>query len=434
MEVLGRYIVVNYIVVMEGCSVMYDKNNANEVEWVNSLIKYLRDIAVNYLPIRKIPVGILKVLYGGTFDYVFLVHARRSQDFFISIPVLTFLRKRLGKRKFLNLMSFLPSKAVSCLESEDGLRGLVLVSSLMPATIASRRQRALKEMRSMVKFAEKVSNGKVVIGLGGWWPIVTSREKSLEKLVTNKNMSVTSGHTATILSILLMVEKIAWVSKIEMKKLRVLIVGAGKIGSQVAKSLIENGIKQITLMDINKIKMDKICRVLYKRDVEIETVLIDNDFKNKVEVLDRHHLAICATSVSGKVIKPRDVPENYIIIDDSRPEAVSRITKSSSKIVLEGGLLKINGLKNDYDYGFGKDSNIFGCCCESYMLAKDRGKSIKATIGDIDLKNLNNYKCFCEKNNIEVGDFKSRKKFVDLKLIKKVMKKRNEIVSRYEFL
>lgn len=420
---------------MEGCIFMYDKNNANEIEWANSLIKYLRDIIVNYLPIRKIPDRILKVLYGGTFDYVFLVHARRSQDLFVSIPALSFIRKRMGKRKFLNLMSFLPSKAVSCLESEDGIRGLVLVSSLMPEIIAGRRQKSLKEMKSMVKFAEKVSNnGKVVIGLGGWWPIVTSRGRFLEKLVNNSTVSVTTGHTATILSILLMVEKISCVSKIDMRKLKVLIIGAGKIGSQVAKALIENGIRQVTLMDINKMKMDKICEVLYKRNVKIEKVLIDNDFKNKFEVLDRHHMAICATSSSGRVIKPQDIPENYIIIDDSRPEAISRITKSNSKIILEGGLLKINGLINDYDYGFGKDSNVFGCCCESYMLAKDKKQSIKATIGDVDLKNLNNYKIFCKKNNIEVGDFKSGKKIIDLKLIKKVMKEREEIVSGYELL
>jgi predicted amino acid dehydrogenase len=102
----------------------------------------------------------------------------------------------------------------------------------------------------------------------------------------------------------------------------------------------------------------------------------------------------------------RDIPNGFVAIDDSRPEALPRDPRHK-RIILEGGLLKIKGVKLDYDYGFGQDENVFGCLGEAFVLALDQCKTLKPTVGDIDLENFHRVVDFCRKNCVSEGDLKS---------------------------
>ena len=150
-----------------------------------------------------------------------------------------------------------------------------------------------------------------------------------------------------------------------------MVIGAGKIGLQVADILVKEGVKNIGFVDINESKLNKVYRQYKPVVSNLETYNFNDMSYSKKNILDKYHLAVCATSTSQEIIKEDDLPVNFIVIDDSRPEAITRNVKNNDKIVLEGGLMRIEGLKNDYDYGFGKDENFFGCFCESYILAID---------------------------------------------------------------
>ena len=105
--------------------------------------------------------------------------------------------------------------------------------------------------------------------------------------------------------------------------------------------------------------------------------------------LKESHIGVCATSTFRNLLKVRDMPDGFIAIDDSRPEALPRDPKNE-RIVLEGGLLKILGSKINYDYGFGQDDNVFGCLGEAFILALDQEKSLSPTLGDVELDNFFN--------------------------------------------
>ena len=45
--------------------------------------------------------------------------------------------------------------------------------------------------------------------------------------------------------------------------------------------------------------------------------------------------------------------------------------------------MKIKGVKQKYDFGFGIGENVFGCLSESYLLAADKTNNLKPTLGDV---------------------------------------------------
>jgi predicted amino acid dehydrogenase len=149
----------------------------------------------------------------------------------------------------------------------------------------------------------------------------------------------------------------------------------------------------------------------------------DNNGKLK-DILKDRHISICTTTNLRRIIKTEDIPENTVIIDDSRPEAISR-DAGHNKIVLEGGLMKIRGIDIDYNFGFGINENVFGCLAESYALALDALKTLRPTLGDVDLTNYEHMRNFCLDNEMECGDFKSRDLTISEDLIKKIVSSKN---------
>ncbi len=156
-------------------------------------------------------------------------------------------------------------------------------------------------------------------------------------------------------------------------------------------------------------------------ETDIQKYTNREDFGGMNEVFENNHIIVCTTSNVRRIIKPEEIPDNSIIIDDSRPEGIPR-ELSGKRVVLEGGLLKINGIIQNYDYGFGFDENVFGCLAESYLLASDSSKIITPTLGDIDFDNFDKMISLCQKFNITVGDFKCRDKIIEKEKIISIIK------------
>ena len=178
-----------------------------------ALICYLRDIFVYILPV-KLPLFIIKIIYGIKPDFIFLVHPRCSEDIFRALPFFTLLRKLISKKTIIKIFSYCPPCIIATIKTSEKLNGLVLSSFYLPEILLNRNKRALKEAYRCISFSGKTSKKNSYVGLGALWPVVTRRGLALKKYALKKNVQITNGHVGTLISLTFMVNKIAEISGI----------------------------------------------------------------------------------------------------------------------------------------------------------------------------------------------------------------------------
>ena len=393
---------------------------------IGSFFGYLRDFIIYYLPLPRLPLRFIKLLYGVKPEYVFFVHPRRSEDIFRAFPFFTILRRFFDKQTTLKIIAKFPPIVIGQIKTPKNVNGLVVSSFFVPEFLVKTRRASLKEAFMAIAFSRKITKKKAIFGLGGWWPVVTRRGIGLKKFGEKNKLTVTNGHCGTLISLSLMLEKIATIGKIKQKDFKVAILGTGKMGTNLARALY-NKVGELVLIDINPAKLEKIKDELANNHINHTKlrVFTNKDKKVLADILSNSHLAICTTTNIGRVIPTEEIPHNTIIIDDSRPEAISRDI-GNNIVVLEGGLMKISGIDIGYNFGFGFDENVFGCLAETYVLALDKAKTLKPTLGDVEIGNYEKMKTFCLRNAIESGDFKTMDLNISEDRIKKILEYKQE--------
>ncbi len=399
--------------------------------WSIAFLLYIRDFVVNLLPVRRLPSSLRRFLYGFDSDFIFLVHPRRSQDFFIALPFLSFIRKFLIKKKFVRLLGLFPPFVISRIKTSKGVNGLIVSSLLLPDELLNDRKKSLKEAKRMIDFSVKISRRNCNVGLGAWWPIVTKRGEYFNKFISEKDVFITTGHTVTSISILISIRRMLFLSNIAIKDLRIIILGAGRMGSQIVEMLALQGVINISLYDINEKRLkfvkSRLKEKFPKVNIQIFSAMLKSD--ERKEVLKEHHLGVCVTSSINRVLMPEDIPQNFIILDDARPEGINRNLGDDSKVVLEGGLVDFSGLESDYDFGFGKSCTIFGCLAEAIILSIDHAKVLKPTTGSVDMSNLSNFLLFMKESGLDNCVFKSGAKIFSDDEIKKILLLRGQYIK-----
>ena len=393
---------------------------------VTAFMGYLRDVILQLIPF-KLPAILIRLLYGVKADFIFLVHPRQSEDIYRALPFLTILRRQMSKKGTLKIFKYCPPCVIGAIKTSRGVNGLVLSSFYLPEVLLSNRKSTLKEAYRCISFAGKVLPSEAYIGLGAWWPIVTRRGRALAKRAGKKQLNITSGHTGTLISLVLSIRKIAQLAGVGMEDMKIAIIGAGKMGSNLGKVLAKE-VKSLALIDINSKRIGRLEKELKRinEEIVIEKIVRTSttDLKQK---LNKYDLAVCVASNANRILDERDIPDNFIIIDDSRPEAVSREGMTDSRLILEGGLIKISGSRGSYNYGFGIDNNVFGCLAETYALALS-GMSglggLEPTLGDIDLESYKVMLDFFKTNGLEIGDFKSGERKIGIEEITEIMRQR----------
>ena len=374
-----------------------------------SVFSHLRDLIVNIIPVRRLPAFIVKILYGFSPDFIFLIHPRRVEDLLVGEPYFKILRKILPARLFLWYVTRTPAYSIGKMISSQGLKGLLVTNAILPKYMLRSRRTTLRNVKCILGFLEKISKDRCYVGLGAWWPIVSRRGLIFKKYANNRiDWNFTNGHCGTLASIYLMVKKIADIGGLRHKDIDLAIIGAGKMGTAVAKALAGK-VKKISLIDKNPMRLDRALHELNENNntsAEVELFHVTSQ-KGLKDALSGKDISVCTTSNISSILNGFELPGNSIVIDDARPEAFSRETGGSKSIVLEGGLLKIDGFSVNYDFGFGMDENVFGCLAEVFALTLDHNKNIAPTLGDVDMGNFDNIIEFFSKNGIHVGDFKS---------------------------
>lgn len=392
-----------------------------------SMCALLRDFLVNALPSKITPKFLVNSLYGKKVDFIFLVHPRHKEDIYKTVPLLKFITRFIPEKFILKILTKCPAYVIAKSEwKERDLRGLIVSTSIMPDELLIKRDNTLSELKRIVSFIKKIATGKVYVGLAAWWPIVTNSGLAFQRVLEgDDNIAITNGHTATLVSIYLMVKHICGIADTKLDSLKILIIGIGKMGSAVAE--IFNGkVKELGIIDRNEMRLRGVENYLSKKKQHSSVsryVATDSLFSERIfSILSDYDITICTTSNVNYIIKDSSALRKCIVIDDSRPEAFPRvIDENRNAIVLEGGIIKLKGIELDDDFGFGKKDNVFGCMAEALILAADEMRSLKPVIGEIDYNNFYKMLAYCRKHDIGEGDFKSGQKEVSLELVKKII-------------
>ncbi|MBI5144795.1 MAG: hypothetical protein HZA27_01255 [Candidatus Omnitrophica bacterium] len=400
---------------------------------VTSFLFLLRDAIIFLLPIKRLPRFIVKALLGINPEFIFFVHARRSEDIYVALPFLVPIRRFLGRTLFLKILHTFPPFVLDTIRTESGIDGLVITSIFLSETLLNDRRFALKEGVKGLFFGSKLAPKKAIFGLGGLWPMVTRRGLALEHYAKSRDIKVTNGHCGTLVSLVLTIKELAKLSDIAFEEMKIAILGAGRMGTNLARVLYGK-VAAITLIDINETRLNKVEEKLREMlsGTDIQKYTNRNDTGEIKEIFATNHIGVCTTSNIRRVLKPEQIPGNTIIIDDSRPEGIPR-QLSHDRIVLEGGLMKIKGIKQKYDFGFGIGENVFGCLAECFLLAADKDKILKPTLGEVDFDNFEKMISVYGQLGVSIGDFKCQDKIINKEKLISILKSKTDLVATIPF-
>ncbi len=391
----------------------------------------LRDFIVSMIPLQRLPSSWLKKLYGFEPDFFFLIHPRDMNDIYQSMPIVQKARRWLPEWLLVRLLSLSPCYAIADIGSKQGLRGLVISTTQLPIVLFSNPKRARAILARAFNFMRKLVSRKCYVALGGWWPIATDSGRECRQLLDeNDRIQVTSGHCATIVSLYWTIKQISEIGGISLSEIDVLIVGVGRMGGGLARYL--NGkIRRIGLMDrnLNRAKeVEENLMATSSRSIIERLPVVDDTFISTLRNHARtYRIIICTTSNYGFLVKETEIPGNCIIIDDSRPEAFPRILDLQRHIaVIEGGLIRIDGIQVSRDFGFGETDDVFGCLAEAFLLTLDSGNKLPPSIGEVDQKELNQMLEFCRTHGISEGLLRSGHRIVSKQTIKQILNSRHE--------
>ncbi len=379
------------------------------------LTELLRDILISILPERLKWLTTKFLPYEP--DFIFFTHPRNKEDIYATIPVAKFLRKIVPYYVVRAVLNLSPCYIVACVNGPRNKKGYIISVTELPDRLFVSRQLTLKLIERSVSFFRKISDKKVYVGLAAWWPIVSNSGLVFKKyLKPDDNISITSGHTATLASIYLSTIKLSEIVQIPLSELRLLVVGVGKIGGSFC-DLFNQKVKKIGLVDKNPFRIETVKKAMETISPHALVELIpveDSDSENVIsQKVQEYDIVLCTTSNIGLLIKDDKKLKNCIVVDDSRPEAFPRIFSIDRRVaILEGGLMKIPAVEVDSDFGFGRSENVFGCLSEAIILSLDQEQHVQPNVGEIDYENLHRLIEFCRRNKIDAGDFMCGKRIV----------------------
>lgn len=409
----------------------------NKKSWqrnpVISLLHFFRDSIIFILPVKRLLPFIVKILYGVKPKFIFFVHPRRTEDVYIAFPPAVLIRRYFGKIFFRAILSLFSPVVISTVKTSQGVDGLIVSGPLLAELFFKDKRCALKQAIKGLFFASKLLQKDGVFGLGALWPMVTRRGMALERYAKMRNIRITNGHSGTLISLILSIGRIAELSNIRLSELKLAILGVGKMGENLARAFYGK-VATITLIDINAQRLsfveNRLKKIMFNTDIQKYTNC--NAFGGVKKILENNHVTVCTTSNLKRILTPQDIPANTVIIDDSRPEGVPR-NLEENRIVIEGGLMKIKGVVQQYDFGFGIDENVFGCLAESFLLAADSSKILAATVGEVNFENLYKMMDICKKLDVTAGDFKSCAKVVESYRINEILKNKAHLTATVPF-
>ena len=307
------------------------------------------------------------------YDYIWLIHPLHEEMRKKYIPFSWWFNKLRTSSKFqfeMNMSCLRPRIVDFIHDPHYKTNCLVTSSTCLPFDLLN-PMIARTELNKIRKLIEKKCSNKPLIGLGGFWGSATGGGRLVKKCMPG--YAITTGKTATVIRLIDFVED---------SEKKVLVLGAGSIGKEVTKRLLDQG-KKVLLIDQDMTKLSKI-----RKRKNLSTALFDKPAM--YDRFNRNDIAICCVSSKEKIISASDIPEGFIIIDDSYP---SSIPKYPNRI--PGGVWTMPNVFSFYTLI--KRSKVWGCLAEVIILSglKRRGVDIEKKI---NRKNVVDYVWFNKKS------------------------------------
>lgn len=318
-------------------------------------------------------------------DYAFLVHPRGEWDIWKPFPFFRYL----GKRFTFWASWFLPPILLSSKQGEEiiGLKtiggkpltGLLIATVNMPshmqATLFGFPLGGLISRWRAVQaglLAEKL--GARHIGLGAYLPSLTKYGKVLQRKL--KKAKVTTGHSTTAHIIVKYVQRVAEIRKLKLSNVTVAIVGAnGSTGRACVQALAhDENIGGFLLIDL-PYRLDQLEReVAEPLRKSRQSVVTDY----RLESLRMADIVITVTTAPGTIIKPEDLAEKAVVIDDSQPRNTSpEILNQRPDVTVVDVLAEVPGLDSHFDFNLvaERPDIAFTCLAEVAILAAHQVES-----------------------------------------------------------
>ncbi len=373
----------------------------------------IRDLIIRFMP------NFLVKFFIKRGEFAFLVHPRDLSD--VS-------RKYYFAKKFPNWLLGLTTRflwpivasRITGLKDKDGksILGYVVVCPLTADQMMKKRRLAKKRIIQTAKLAEKI--GVKIIGLGA---LGASLTRGGLDLIDEVNIGITTGAAYTVKIVTDNVFSVLDIWKLSVDNVLIGIVGAaGSIGSNSAKILAKNGVKNILLVDVPH-KQDKIENLRN----ELYNINHDISVRDSINMSDIYgcDIIIAATNSPWVTIKNEHIKPGVVIVDDAQPSDVDLdvISKRKDVIVVEGGVASAPDIDCHFNFGLKNKNDIFSCLGEVLILSHIKHKG-HFSIGYLDIKNIEKISTIAKKLNFKLADFQNFQRNFSANDIKNIYLKR----------
>ncbi len=367
---------------------------------------------------RILPKIICRLLYRESYQFGFLIHPRDTIDLIKRFSWVRFLPKKIVLI-FLRFMWPVTISEINGLVDINGkkLKGIIIATPLSPKQMMENRNLAKRKIISAIRFAKK--RGVKLVGLGG---LTSSLTRGGIDILPFVDVKITTGHACTVYSVSKNVLQV--IETFEFKKEQVvlgIVGGAGSIGSNTAKYLVKQGIKNLILLDLTR-KQDQL-RKIYHELKKINQGC-DIQISDNLNKLKDANIIVAATNAPEAVIKYEYLRGGTIIVNDAQPSDVDPdiILNKDDILVIEGGLLRAPYLYYNFNFRLQNKKDIFSCLAEVLVLAYLNKWNENFNVGRLRLENINLIENTLPLINLSISEFQNIDRIISLDEIDQIKK------------
>lgn len=387
------------------------------------IIRCLKD----FLVLKLFPTVIIKKMMGEK-KFVFLIHPLIVDDWDGIFPnfkkVTNNLKLKFGKLCF----PLIGGSICFCNSLGKAIKGWVMICPLTTEQILESPELAKNKILQVIRFSEKL--GVKYVGLGGYTSIITLHGKYL----VDKKIKVhlTAGNVFSTVLIVKNFLRILELLELKIEEVLVAIVGCGSVGSACAKILLEQGAKNLLLVDRDNKKIEVL-------SAEVESTILNNSeikikFSNSLTELKKADVLITVTNSAEKLVTLSMVSKGTVIIDGAYPSNINvEVEADRDILVIKSGIARVPHLECDIDI-FNRQNEVYSCLGE-VLFQVWKGEETNYSIGDVNLSLVREMMLTSEKADLYLGDFRGLTRSINkedierIKAIKKVG--RNEFIGNH---
>lgn len=353
-----------------------------------AILEAFRDLIIGLMP-----KGVFFKLFDGEFG--FICHPLDAKDAARKYP----FTKGINEKIFEIWTShFWPVVGAQILGDGmvDGkpLKGYAVVCPLSPATMVKDPDFGRKMISRTARLCEKM--GLKLVALGGYNSIITHDG---EDLLDKTSLAVTTGNTYSVLLVIQNLKKIAEELAIDLKKIKVGIIGAAGSVGHACSLLIPELVDETWLMDTNGKALRALTELCISNKLRVKTF----DSLDQMKNID---IVITATSTPRAIIYPEHVRSGMVFIDASQPKNIAEdLAKRSDILVIDSGIAKVPKMECQMEMGPYKNE-VYACLGEAMVLTSNR-EFVNFSIGKVHPKKVSVLAEMVKKAKFELPPFRN---------------------------